>query len=133
MKTPSDFIVIDDDPVNNMICKYIIAGFAPAASIHLFVEPEKALAFIQEEYGNNALNRETSLFLDINMPTMSGWEFLDQYRLFEDSVLAQINVFILSSSIDPEDMEHANSNPIVLGYYPKPLSKITLQTLFQQK
>jgi CheY-like chemotaxis protein len=131
MKIPSDFIVIDDDPVNNMICKYTIASFAPTASIRLFTEPEKALSYIQQEYQNCTSDRETSLFLDINMPTMSGWEFLEQYRLLEGKMHSQIDIFILSSSIDPEDMAHAKNHPLVEGYYSKPLSKETLQLLFE--
>ncbi|MCF0048494.1 response regulator [Dyadobacter sp. LJ53] len=127
MKTALRFIVVDDDPINNMVCKYVITNFAPAAGIQLFTDPAKALQFIQNDH--EADNQETVLFLDINMPVMSGWEFLDAYSSFEDKLHSQIKIIILSSSIDPEDIEQARNHPLVSGYFPKPLSKETLMKM----
>jgi CheY-like chemotaxis protein len=126
MKIHSQFIVVDDDAINNMVCKYTIASFAPEANVQLFTDPEKALASIQEGYGNTTDHPETILFLDINMPAMSGWEFLEEFSQFPDEVQSRIKIFILSSSIDPEDQDNAESHPLVCGYYSKPLSKETI-------
>lgn len=123
MKLPAQFIVVDDDPINNMVCKYVIASVAPAASIQLFTNPEEALAFFKEAFGQAKPFGETVLFLDINMPTMSGWEFLDEVALFPSQMRSQLAIYLLSSSIDPEDIKSAEEHPLVQGYHSKPLSK----------
>jgi CheY-like chemotaxis protein len=132
MKLPSKFIVVDDDPGNNLICKYVIASIAPNASIHLFTDPEKALEWIQEDYNDSAQDQFAALFLDINMPVMNGWEFLDKFCLFPTPLQEQITIFILSSSIDPEDTEKAEKHPLVNGYYSKPLGKETINQIFNR-
>jgi len=121
MRFPRRFIVVDDDPMNNLICKHVITKFDSSAEILLFTEPEKALAMIKESYGNADQSMETVLFLDINMPTMSGWEFLEEFRDFTGSMHKDIAVYILSSSIDQSDQEKAGNNEFVKGYLPKPL------------
>jgi len=128
MKSPAQFIVVDDDPTNNMVCKYMIAKVAPAVKIQLFTNPENALASIKNEYANTTGYMETVLFLDINMPTMSGWEFLDEVMSFPGELRSQIAIFILSSSIDPEDIKRAENHPLVQKYFSKPISKELVQT-----
>ncbi|MCE7065015.1 response regulator [Dyadobacter sp. CY326] len=130
MKVPSQFIVVDDDSVNNLVCRYTIASFAPAARIQLFTNPGKALASIETEFGDEAEDLNATLFLDINMPEINGWEFLDAFSLFPEKLRAQINIIILSSSIDPEDLRNAENHPLVRGYYSKPLSKETLHQIY---
>jgi len=133
MNIPSQFIVVDDDPSNNFICKHIIANFEPAAHIQLFTDPKEALGWIQEVYSHKTDDLETILFLDINMPEISGWEFLDEFSLFPGSLHAQFKIFILSSSIDPEDIAKAEKHPMVQGFYSKPLSRQTLTIVFKEE
>ncbi|QRR01368.1 response regulator [Dyadobacter sandarakinus] len=123
MNPPSQFILVDDDPINNMLSKYIISNVAPDAGIQLFTDPVQALAAIEQRFDDPAARVETVLFLDINMPTMSGWEFLEQLAVFPGRLIAHISIFILSSSIDPKDVSNAESHPLVQGYFSKPLSK----------
>ncbi|MCE6989594.1 response regulator [Dyadobacter sp. CY323] len=130
MKLPSQFIVVDDDRGNNLICKYAIASIAPHARIQLFTEPEKALEWIKKDFSNRTEDLSTALFLDINMPVMNGWEFLDKFSSFPSGLQAQYDIFILSSSIDPEDKEKAEKHPLVQGYYSKPLRKETINQIF---
>lgn len=131
MNIPAQFIVVDDDPINNMVCRYTISNFAPKANIQLFTDPEKALASIRAQYDDGTMELETVLLLDINMPVMSGWEFLDELSSFPENLRSQITIYILSSSIDPEDIADAERHPYVHGYYSKPLSKQTLHQICQ--
>lgn len=126
MKIPFRFVVVDDDPINNMVCKYNIANLYPDAIIQLFTDPENALEWMKEEYSHSTGEPGTVLLLDINMPMMNGWEFLDEFGSFSDKVRAQIKIFIISSSIDPEDKQKAEDHSLVHGYYPKPLNKKTI-------
>ena len=130
MKVPHHFIVVDDDPMNNLICKHIIHKYNGGAEILIFTEPEKALKMIVETFDGITENPETVLFLDINMPTMSGWEFLEEFENIAKKIQKQFSIYILSSSIDASDKDKANVNSLVKGYISKPLSLDLMNEIF---
>ena len=80
MESPKRFIVVDDDPTSNLLCIYAIRRVYPDMDIQLFENPEVALDAIKLEYSNADHNISTVLLLDINMPVLSGWDFLEQFR-----------------------------------------------------
>ena len=130
MKVPHYFIVVDDDPMNNLICKHIIHKYNGGAEILIFTEPEKALKMIVETFDGITENPETVLFLDINMPSMNGWEFLNEFENFTKKIQQQISIYILSSSIDQSDRDKAEINSLVKGYISKPLSLDSMNEIF---
>src|ERR1700712_4194260 len=105
MSTDLKYIVVDDDSFNNTICRMIIEDALGEVEINEFTEPEEGLLFIQQNIKSPAV-----LFLDINMPTLTGWEFLEQYDKFNDEVKTCLSVYILSSSLDWRDKDKANAN-----------------------
>ena len=116
------FIVVDDDPTNNLVCEHILKRNFNHAHINLFTEPEKALRYISEHYSNVDERISTVILLDINMPIISGWEFLEEFGTLSDAVRSQFTIFMLSSSVDERDKEQAEKNPFVSGFFSKPLS-----------
>ncbi len=72
MKSPSQFILIDDDPMNNLICKLTIEMTFGQTDIRAFVNPEDGLEYFQTEFTTRS-DTNALLLLDINMPTKSGW------------------------------------------------------------
>ena len=92
--------------------------------IKTFEVPEEALAFIQNEYSTKSA--PTVLFLDINMPTLTGWEFLEEYEKFSEEVKSQINIYILSSSVDLRDKDKEKGNKYIKGFISKPLDHETI-------
>lgn len=94
-----------------------------------FVVPEAALEFIRSEKIHNANNAEVILFLDLNMPTMTGWEFLEAFDKMEEGLKKQYTIYILSSSIDPSDIERAKDNIYVKDFIEKPLNKDALKKI----
>ena len=74
---------------------------------------------------------ETDLiFLDLNMPVMGGWEFLDHFSGEPYKALFNnIKVIVLSSTIDPHDIEKANTYPMVLQFMSKPITIEMLEEL----
>jgi CheY-like chemotaxis protein len=113
-------MVVDDDPTNNMICEFTIKRYNKDAQIKLFTDPEVALSSIKETYSGNKDASATVLFLDVNMPTMTGWEFLDEFNLLDSCVKDQFTIYILSSSIE-DFKEEAELYPILTGFLSKPL------------
>jgi CheY-like chemotaxis protein len=128
-KTVPRFIVIDDDPINNHICSKYIQIVFPGSDIKTFTDPQEGLDHISSAYTASSPN-ETILFLDINMPVLSGWDVLDRFAHFSDAVKKQFKIFILSSSVAITDKEKANKNPLVTGFIEKPLTIPQLQGLF---
>lgn len=117
------YMVVDDDATNNMICEFTIKRMDKEADIKMFSIPEEALASIKEEYSSTSEALPTVLFLDINMPSMTGWEFLDVFLQFDEWVKDQFTIYILSSSIE-DFTEEAAIYPFIQGFISKPL-KIT--------
>ena len=123
------FLVIDDDPINNKICNRIIQNTIAGSAVKTFTDPAEGLEHIRANYENND-GAKAILFLDINMPSMTGWDVLAKFDGFTNKVKDRVKIFMLSSSVDPQDIERAGSNPLVTGYVTKSLSKDKLQSAF---
>lgn len=133
MKTPLQFIIIDDDTVNNFLCQRVIQVLFPNTLIKFFTQPEIALTKIVEEYQGGYERESIIIFLDINMPQLDGWTFLEKFKMLGDQIQEQFLIYLLSSSIDQSDREKAVANPKVAGFISKPLVVKELQQLFSTR
>lgn len=131
MKLPQRFIVVDDDRTSNMICEFSLRRFSADAEITTFTNPELALRFIEDSYSDNTTASPTVLFLDINMPALTAWEFLEIFRNFGSYIKDQFVIYILTSSIDDRDKEKADTDPNVSGTLCKPLSTPLINQIFK--
>ena len=127
MNIQTRFIIIDDDEFNNRICTVTIEKIDKNTHITTFTDPLDGLSHIEKEYAKPGNSDTAILFLDINMPVMSGWDFLDRFDEFHESVKKRIKIHILSSSVDKRDMERARLNKQVAHYLIKPLTKETIR------
>lgn len=126
------FLLVDDDPLNNTLSKaYLLRTFGNV-EIKEFLIPEDALAHMEQDFTNNQSEEIITLFLDLNMPTLSGWEFLDQFNDFDEALKKQYHIYMLSSSVDPSDIKRAKLNPLVLDFIEKPLNKEIITKIFGQ-
>ena len=129
MKFPSQFILIDDDPMNNLISKLTIEMTLGQTEVKAFVNPETGLEYIQSKFSNSDVAGSALLLLDINMPIMSGWEFLEMFDNLSYEVKDRIKVCILSSSIDERDKERSYANKNVLEFLVKHLTDKDIQRI----
>ncbi|MGZ3778584.1 MAG: response regulator [Mucilaginibacter sp.] len=115
------FILVDDDDFTNILHDIILKDtLGEQTEIEAFTEAEKGLEFIKEKYAESS--DHTILFLDINMPRICGWEFLEQFEEFGEAIKRQIDIYILSSSVDGRDRDKAEANKNVKGFLSKPLT-----------
>jgi len=126
---PNNFIVIDDDSINNIVSKFTILRYNKDAEIQLFNNPELALEVIREIISQEDHQRNMVILLDINMPIMSGWEFLDEFAELGNAVNNRFSFYMLSSSIDDTDMEKSEKHELVSGFFSKPLTEKHLHVI----
>ncbi len=131
MTSPERFILIDDEKVANMLAERSIRKVFEESAIIKFTEPEKGLYFIMDECLLPALT--TVVFLDINMPILSGWEVIYSLEQLACDVTSHFKIYIVSSSVDPADKEKARISPLVKGYLEKPITRSVVESLFMEK
>ncbi len=125
----SRILLIDDDPINNFLNKKIINEFVSSEiKVKDFLSPEDALKMLIHQSKNEKEELPEIIFLDINMPEMSGFEFLDLY-IKNGLNLLPIVVYILSSSLDPYDIEISNSYAVIKEFISKPLEAETVKRI----
>ncbi len=122
---PGRFIVIDDDPINNQLCKFNLRKVYPDVDVLCFEAPAEGLKTLKSLTPFDTPELYNCVLLDINMPEINGWDFLDRFSLFEPKAKEQVKIFIVSSSIDPIDVKKAQDHPLVENYLTKPISRAT--------
>jgi len=131
MKTlTKKFILVDDDPLSNMLSGITLKKYFADIEVKDFVNPEVALQYIETEFVNKPLEDKITLFLDINMSALTGWEFLERFKNFPELIQKQFDIYILSSSVTSSDIKLAKNNPLVIEFIEKPLKLITISRLF---
>jgi two-component system, chemotaxis family, chemotaxis protein CheY len=114
--------LVDDDKIFQLTASKTIKALHLSDKILQFENGEDALKYLID----NAKNSETLpdyIFLDINMPFVDGWMFLQDYAGLKENLTKEISIFMVSSSIDPRDIHRARSIPEVQEYVIKPLSR----------
>ncbi|WP_103071327.1 response regulator [Aquimarina sediminis] len=114
-------MLVDDDSNTNLYNEYIINRLDIFKNIKIFQNGKRALEFLITQDDNGKFPQPEIIFLDINMPVMNGWEFLDEYKELTKEQQAQILIAMLTSSMNTEDSQKALSSGVVKEYIHKPL------------
>lgn len=126
MKTPSLAYVVEDDRITAVITEFIVKKDLKYPEVQTF--SNGLLAFNQlQALARAGGSMPDLILLDLNMPQMDGWEFLDAFETLP--LTQEVRVFILTSSIQPEDMEKSTHYKEVKGYFSKPLGKVNVQRM----
>ncbi len=124
-----EFIIIDDDAINNKLCRKVIEKTYPDKEIADFLDPQEGFDYIVSQYSRNGDNDMGILLLDINMPEIDAWKFLELFEDLDAKIKKKIKIHILSSSVNKEDMVRAQSNKNVEYYLIKPLTRESIRLI----
>ena len=123
--------IIDDDPIFIYGTKRMIKETDFCNSVIVFNNGEDALMGLKEAY---KIDHELPqvIFLDLNMPIMNGWEFLDELIKLPNTPLNNTVIYVTSSSVDPRDIERVKAYELISNYILKPITPNDLETVLNR-
>ncbi len=123
-------ILVDDDKITNFINKQVIKRADLDVTVKVNNSVIEALSYLQgiDEHTVEEYPRPGIIFLDINMPGMNGWDFIDEYKKLPEQQKKRIVIAMLTTSINPDDESVANQTPEINMYLKKPLTVKKLES-----
>ena len=123
MKPLERIILVDDDAFTNLFNKIVLEKAKMANDIKVFQKGQEALDYLAT--GNDKVNL---ILLDINMPIMDGWQFLEEFDKLDASIKESV-IVMLTSSISYHDQQRAEGIPYIKKFITKPFSPETIQQI----
>ena len=123
-------VVIDDNPTDHYIMQRLLHNNNNCEQATYTFDGRLVLDYLEE-------NKETGtmpdvIFLDLDMPQLTGWEFLDELETFNAAAKKRVQVHIMSSSIRSSDVFHSKKYACVNSFMTKPLSKEVINKIFEE-
>jgi CheY-like chemotaxis protein len=125
-------LLIDDNDINHFISSRMITKAVAPLKINFisYSSGTDAIEYLLDCQFSDSENFPDYLFLDINMPVMNGWEFLDKLIKFKLDSISGMNIYILTSSLFTQDVLKSKSYSNVSGFISKPLTIERLASIF---
>jgi CheY-like chemotaxis protein len=131
MKKLSCILLIDDDVPTNFYNRKVIEKIDCTDHVEVCSSAEQGLAFLKSQFRGGESPKPELIFLDVNMPGMDGWEFLEAYEELPDVQKGNVLVVMLTSSVNPDDERKALEKG-ANGFATKPLNAEMLQRLIAE-
>lgn len=123
--------IIDDDKIYVNLVRKIIEIKKLSKNLIIFKNGREALEYFQKNLSSFSEDSLPEIiFLDLNMPVMDGWEFLNEFIKIKNELSKKIQLYVVSSSIDPRDLERAKSFNMVTDYLIKPIELKKFEKIF---
>jgi CheY-like chemotaxis protein len=121
MQKPLIISIVDDDEVHQFTTTRTIQTSGVACEVLTFSDGEEAIDFLTTT-SEDPDKLPDIIFLDINMPIMDGWQFLEAYIAIKPKMGKKITIYMISSSVDPADTERAKAISELSDYIVKPIT-----------
>lgn len=120
-------LIIDDSYIDNLINRKIMENNRFAEEIVIIDSPFNAMEYLVECIEEQKI--PDLIFLDIRMPGMNGFEFIQQLREIKEQRSSDLKIYMLSSSLDPQDLKRVEDNDLVTRFIGKPLTAKALEEI----
>jgi len=130
IQRPVNIMLVDDDEINNFITVKLIRKAFPDALLSTYLNGRLAIEKLKDIFKNSPDKIPDYILLDINMPIMNGWEFLEEYKTSQLDPDKKITIYILSSSVFSNDIDKAKSYESVANFISKPLNLESIKEVF---
>ncbi|MFQ3576186.1 MAG: response regulator [Cytophagales bacterium] len=121
-------LIVDDDEIYNFICKETIKRISGSNNIDDFTSSTDALEFLNKI--NEPEKMPDIILIDINMPVLDGWGFIEELKKNNNFSNIKTKIFIQSSSVYVKDTQKANDHEMVSGFITKPLTIEQVQMIY---
>jgi CheY-like chemotaxis protein len=122
MNSDKKLMLIEDDEIFVFITLKIIKKADFDGELKVFGNGKDAIEYLESIVGNEELLPEI-IFLDLSMPILDGWGFLDEFLILKPKLKKKITIYIVTSSVSPHDVQRAKNISIVSDFIVKPISK----------
>ena len=127
-KILSCVMLVDDNPNDNFFHEREIKKNNQATIVITKNNGTEALEYLKSKKNSQELQPDL-IFLDINMPGMNGWEFLQEYNELEKELQSRVIIIMLTTSDNPDDEERAKTGNFISDFITKPLTKEKMNTI----
>ncbi|MFY0672907.1 MAG: response regulator [Bacteroidia bacterium] len=121
--------LVDDDEINNFICTNILRKISFCDDVVAYESGTEAIDALKDAINNGQNDIPDVIFLDINMPIMNGWDFLEEFKGLKSQIEKKVSLFMLSSSIYQADVEKSKQYDDVVDFVTKPLNADVLNDI----
>jgi CheY-like chemotaxis protein len=125
----NSILLIDDDTVNNFIVTKNIELAGITKRIHTCLNGKDGIIFLDDCLEKREEHLPDVILLDINMPVMDGWDFLNEFGKYPESVQERVRIYVVSSSVHMADIERSRQYRCVKDFISKPIHKERLLSL----
>ncbi|GAA4280668.1 response regulator [Gaetbulibacter aestuarii] len=125
-------LLVDDDNICNFITKRILEQLGYNNSIEITQNGVAALDFLENTIKNIETPLPQLILLDINMPEMNGWKFIEAFEKLPEVIVNNMKIVMLTSSISPADIKKAASTSFVAEFITKPLNLEVMQSILKK-
>ncbi|MDF4202528.1 response regulator [Maribacter sp. SA7] len=131
MNTKPNILLIDDDELYLYLMQKTINQLSNELVVSTFTDGEQAVEYISQ-CTDEQIELPEVIFLDINMPFLDGWGFLNEFKKLKPKIMNSINIYMVSSSMRDSDIKRASHFEELTGYVVKPVNKVQLTEIFKK-
>jgi len=125
-----NIFLVDDDHIYQFTAKKTLEAMGVGDHVSVFMDGEAALKFIQSHLSDKDALPDV-IFLDINMPIMDGWQFVEEFRKLE--LGKEVALYMVSSSVDETDLKRSKEYTVINDYIIKPVGRNRFQELLGER